>query len=186
MDVVCRITTLVTTLATNRGSEMEYGTCYPPVKTAVKTKEGTEIRYVQYMPVGYADTHSKAVGYLLWLVGFTGAHRFYYGRPVTGIIWFLTLGLFGIGWFVDLFLIPSMDREADMRFRAGSVDYNLAWILFVFLGCLGFHRFYQAKIGTGIIYFLTGGLFGIGMIYDACTLNDQVSESNARRQAAWL
>ena len=26
------------------------------------------------------DTHSKTIGYLLWLFGFLGAHRFYYGR----------------------------------------------------------------------------------------------------------
>ena len=30
------------------------------------------------------NTHSKFVGYLLWIFGFTGAHRFYYGKPVTG------------------------------------------------------------------------------------------------------
>ena len=175
---------------------MDYGTCYPPIKTAVKTPHGVEThyihpakietRYVKYVPVGYADTHSKAIGYLFWLIGFTGAHRFYYGRPLTGLLWFLTFGLFGIGWLVDLFLIPSMDREADMRFQAGVVDYNLAWILFVFLGWLGLHRFYQAKIVTGILYFLTGGLFGIGMVYDAFTLNDQVSEANYRRQTAWM
>ena len=147
---------------------------------------GGDIRYVKYVPVGYADTHSKAVGYLLWLIGFTGAHRFYYGRPLTGILWFFTLGLFGIGWLVDLFLIPSMDREADSRFLAGAVDYNLAWVLFVFLGWFGLHRFYQAKIFTGLIYLLTGGLFGIGMVYDALTLNDQVSEVNYRRQAEWM
>jgi hypothetical protein len=34
------------------------------------------------------DTHSKVLGYLLWIVGFTGSHRFYYGKPVTGTIWF--------------------------------------------------------------------------------------------------
>ena len=38
------------------------------------------------------DTHSKLIGYLLWIFGFTGAHRFYFGRPVSGTIWFLTLG----------------------------------------------------------------------------------------------
>ncbi len=59
------------------------------------------------------DTHSKTIGYVLWIFGFTGSHRFYYGRPVTGTIWFFTLGLFLIGWIVDLFLIPSMDRQAD-------------------------------------------------------------------------
>ena len=31
-----------------------------------------------------ADTHSKIIGYLLWIFGFTGSHRFYFGRPVTG------------------------------------------------------------------------------------------------------
>ena len=28
------------------------------------------------------------IGYLLWIFGFMGAHRFYYGRPVSGTIWF--------------------------------------------------------------------------------------------------
>jgi len=32
------------------------------------------------------DTHSKLIGYLLWIFGFLGAHRFYYGKPVTGTI----------------------------------------------------------------------------------------------------
>jgi len=34
------------------------------------------------------DTHLKSVGYILWIFGFTGSHRFYYGKPVSGIIWF--------------------------------------------------------------------------------------------------
>ena len=49
----------------------------------------------------YQDTHSKVMGYLLWIFGFLGAHRFYYGKPVTGTIWFCTLGLLGIGWLID-------------------------------------------------------------------------------------
>jgi len=61
------------------------------------------------------DTHRKSIGYLLWIFGFLGAHRFYYGRPISGTIWLLTLGLLGIGWIIDLFLIPGMDREADYR-----------------------------------------------------------------------
>src|SRR5699024_11200986 len=46
--------------------------------------------------MAYADTHSKAVGYLLWIFGFMGAHRFYYGKPWTGTLYFFTLGLFFI------------------------------------------------------------------------------------------
>ncbi|MEC8719654.1 MAG: NINE protein, partial [Verrucomicrobiota bacterium] len=34
------------------------------------------------------NTHSKLIGYLLWIVGFTGAHRFYFGKPLTGTLWF--------------------------------------------------------------------------------------------------
>ena len=126
-----------------------------------------------------SDTHSKAIGYILWIFGFLGAHRFYYGKPVTGTIYFFTLGLLLIGWIVDLFLIPSMDRQADLRFRAGRYDYNVAWVLLTFLGVFGIHRFYMGKWFTGILYLLTGGLFLIGYIYDYWTLNDQVSILNS-------
>ena len=123
-------------------------------------------------------SHSKAVGYLLWIFGFTGAHRFYYGKPVTGTIWFLSLGLLGVGWLIDLFLIPSMDRQANARFATGRYDYTVAWILLTFLGMLGFHRFYMGKFITGLSWLLTGGLFLFGWLYDFCTLNDQIDELN--------
>ncbi len=61
--------------------------------------------------------------------GIFGAHRFYYGRQITGTIWFFTGGLLLVGWIVDLFLIPSMDREADFRYQAGYLDYSVPWIL---------------------------------------------------------
>jgi TM2 domain-containing membrane protein YozV len=125
------------------------------------------------------DTHSKLIGYILWIFGFMGAHRFYYGRPVTGTIWFFTLGLLFIGWIVDLFLIPSMDRAADIRYEEGPKDYNLTWILLTFLGVFGIHRFYMGKIVTGIIYLLTGGLLLIGIVYDYWTLNGQLDEINS-------
>lgn len=126
-----------------------------------------------------ADTHLKSIGYLLWLFGFTGSHRFYYGKPVTGTIYFFTFGLFLIGWFVDLFLIPGMDKEADRRFRAGVVDFNLTWILLTFLGFFGIHRMYMGKWVTGLLYLLTAGLCGIGVLYDFWTLNEQVSLLNS-------
>ena len=108
-----------------------------------------------------------------------GAHRFYYGRPITGTIWFFTLGVFFIGWIVDLFLIPSMDRSADIRYVEGPIDYNIAWILLTFLGVFGIHRFYMGKILTGVLYLLTGGVFLIGVVYDFWTLNEQIDESNS-------
>jgi len=123
-------------------------------------------------------THPIWVGYLLWIIGFTGAHRFYFGRPLTGILWFVTGGLFLIGWIVDLFLIPSMAESADRRYPPGRTDYGVAWLLHIFLGLFGIHRFYMGKMITGVIYLCTGALFGIGYVYDTLTLNDQIAELN--------
>ncbi|MCC1497288.1 TM2 domain-containing protein [Alcanivorax sp. 1008] len=124
------------------------------------------------------DTHSKIIGYCLWIFGFMGAHRFYYGKPITGTIWFFTLGLFFIGWIIDLFLIPGMDEKADRRFLSGPADYNISWILLTFLGVFGIHRFYLGKWLTGLIWLFTGGLFLLGVLYDYWTLNEQVDSRN--------
>lgn len=124
------------------------------------------------------DTHSKIIGYILWIFGFMGAHRFYFGRPVSGTIYFFTLGLFLIGWIVDLFLIPGMDRTADIKYSSGNKDYTVSWILLTFLGIFGIHRFYLGKWITGLIWLLTGGLCLLGLLYDLWTLNEQIDEVN--------
>ena len=124
------------------------------------------------------DTHYKSIGYILWIFGFMGSHRFYYGRPITGTIYFFTLGLFFIGWIIDLFLIPGMDKEADHQYSGGDKDYNVSWILLTFLGMFGVHRFYLGKWVTGLIWFFTGGLFLLGYLYDYWTLNEQIDEVN--------
>lgn len=130
--------------------------------------------------MNHGNTHSLAIGYICWLFGFFGAHRFYYGRPITGTIWFFTLGIFFIGWIVDLFLIPSMDRAADLRYTPGRVNYNIAWILLAIpgVGTLGAHRLYMGKWITAIIWFFTAGLLGFGWLYDLWTLNRQIDEVN--------
>lgn len=125
------------------------------------------------------DTHRKSIGYLLWLFGFLGSHRFYYGKPWTGTLWFFTAGLLGIGWLIDLFLIPGMDRDADRRYTPGALSYSVAWILLTFFGVFGLHRFYMGKWFTGLIYLLTGGLCLVGVLFDFWTLNEQVSLRNS-------
>lgn len=42
----------------------------------------------------------------------------------------------------------------------------VAFLLCWFLGYLGVHRFYVGKIGTGVLYLLTGGILGIGILVD--------------------
>ncbi|MDE0708615.1 MAG: NINE protein [Candidatus Poseidoniales archaeon] len=59
---------------------------------------------------------SVFVAYVLWLpFGWLGIHRFYTGNVITGLIWMFSLGLFGIGWFVDLFLVPGLVAAANQR-----------------------------------------------------------------------
>ena len=130
---------------------------------------------------GRDDTHSLAVGYVLWIVGFTGAHRFYFGKPISGTIYLFTGGLFLIGWILDLFLMRGLERSAELRFNEGPLDYTVGWVLLTFVGTFGIHRFYMGKWATGVLYLLTLGLVGIGVVYDFWTLNDQLSEANAER-----
>lgn len=61
---------------------------------------------------------SKPVAFLLWclcLTAICGIHRLYMGKYVTGILWFLTLGMFGIGQLIDLFLISDRVDIANNR-----------------------------------------------------------------------
>ena len=62
------------------------------------------------------NTHSPVVGYVLWIFGFMGAHRFYYGKPVTGTLYFFTL----IGLVVKL-IGDLMYVVVDPRVQFGAV-----------------------------------------------------------------
>jgi TM2 domain-containing membrane protein YozV len=141
--------------------------------------------------MSYSSTHSHAIGRILWLFGFTGAHRFYFGKRKSGLLMallalagpftlFATWIPLGLWWVADFFLVKGMDTQADARFASGPLDYTVGWLLLTFLGMFGAHRFYQGKFFTGIVFLLTGGLVGIGWFYDFWTLNQQISSSNSR------
>jgi len=56
----------------------------------------------------------------------------------------------------------------------------VAYILWFFWGMLGFHRFYLGKPRTGFLFIVTGGLLGLGWLYDLVTLPRQVAAMQQR------
>ncbi len=54
----------------------------------------------------------------------------------------------------------------------------IAYLLWLFLGLLGIHKFYLHKWFWGILYLFTGGIAGIGWLIDLFTLGTQVDTYN--------
>ena len=134
------------------------------------TAQSLNSEFVTPMNAG-GRTHRTTLGLLLWLFGFTGAHRFYYGRSTSGTVQFalfavvgaislafgpfaplvwLTIGLPLLAWWiVDLFLLGSMQSQATRSYVAGPYSYSVSWLLQTFLGYAGIHRLYLGKWVSG-------------------------------------
>ena len=67
-------------------------------------------------PVGLSMSEKRILPAMLLAVmlGFTGAHRFYAGRPKTGALQLVTLGGAGLWWFADIILLATGSfKDAD-------------------------------------------------------------------------
>ena len=67
---------------------------------------------------------------------------------------------------------------APVAFKDTGTAYAL--LLLSFLGISGVQHFYLGKVGRGILWLLTAGLFGIGTLVDLCTLPSQTRAVNAQ------
>jgi TM2 domain-containing membrane protein YozV len=63
-------------------------------------------------------------------------------------------------------IIINNTNTVSSTIGVSSKNKIVALILAIFFGCLGVHRFYVGKIGTGVIWLFTAGFFMIGWIYD--------------------
>ncbi|KAL0484863.1 hypothetical protein AKO1_003590 [Acrasis kona] len=59
-------------------------------------------------------------------------------------------------------------------------DIIVAYVLWIFLGVFGAHRFYLNRPISGVIWLLTGGLLGVGLLVDLCLIPMMVDEENAK------
>ena len=87
-----------------------------PMEAVVCTSCGRQVEVLQQappqtqyvaVPVGRVPVERSkwAAFFLCFFLGFVGAHKFYELKPVMGVLYIFTLGLFGIGWLVDLIVI---------------------------------------------------------------------------------
>ncbi len=60
-------------------------------------------------------------------------------------------------------------------------DTFITYLLWFFFGLLGVHQFYMGKVGRGLLYLFTAGVFGIMVIWDLFTIPAQVRQVNAQR-----
>lgn len=115
-------------------------------------------------------------------LGILGAHHFYLGRIVNGILYFFTFGCFGLGWIIDWFRIPTLVKRTNQSRLLGDSGRKFLDDAYIFclppFGILGIHHFYLHRIGWGILHFLTFGVFGIGWLIDFCRLPWLVKDFN--------
>jgi TM2 domain-containing membrane protein YozV len=84
----------------------------PAPPSGVEEEEPDRKRKPQGGKKGQPVPHkSLQTAYLLWLfLGLVGGHRFYLGRWLTGGLYAISLGFYGVGWVLDLFLLPWLVR----------------------------------------------------------------------------
>lgn len=67
------------------------------------------------------------------------------------------------------FFVHSKGKK-DRESNYGCVHKVFSILICFFLGALGCHKFYEGKTALGILYYFTGGLLGIGWLYDLFTI----------------
>jgi TM2 domain-containing membrane protein YozV len=91
------------------------------------------------------------------------------------------LAVVGLVWLVDAAFVPGMRYGIARRYQAGTYGYTTGWLLLLSpFGLLGAHRYYVGDWKTGLLYSLTAGCLGFGVLYDFYRMNELLSDANER------
>ncbi|MDE5608078.1 MAG: TM2 domain-containing protein [Muribaculaceae bacterium] len=97
-------------------------------RTSAKNQKVSQTKTIQYSSVPRNLFKSKTVAYLLWLFGCFGCfglHRFYLNKWGTGLLWFITGGLCGLGAFVDLFTLGGKVELYNTRIETQQIRRDI-------------------------------------------------------------
>jgi len=67
---------------------------------------------------------SKSTAFLLTLLGIlgiAGLQYFYLGKPMKGLLWLFTVGIFGFGTLIDLFTIGSVAEAYNTKLELNVI-----------------------------------------------------------------
>ncbi|XP_059169263.1 uncharacterized protein LOC131951020 [Physella acuta] len=114
--------------------------------------------------------------------GFFGIHHWYLNRSPWSVGYQLSLGVFGLGWVLDLIRMPWLVSRANDEIIGKRSPETLvleeAYLLWLTLGLLGAHNFYLNRPGWGVLYIFTLGFLGIGWLIDAVRIPKLVKDYN--------
>lgn len=103
--------------------------------------------------------------FVVYFLGILGVHKFLRRKYGIGVLYLCTLGVFGIGWLIDV--VRSVSSLMDCDVGDNEILKKAIYLLVVVsLGSLGVHKFAERKYGVGILYLCTLGIFGIGCLVD--------------------
>ena len=98
----------------------------------------------------------------------SGLHHFYLDNIGLGVLYLFTFGICGVGWLIDICLMPYHVKRANANIPA-SIEKSTATTFILAVspaGFLGAHHYYLNRIGFGLAYTFTFGLLGVGYIVD--------------------
>ncbi|XP_063438529.1 uncharacterized protein LOC134719470 [Mytilus trossulus] len=107
--------------------------------------------------------------YLVWFpFGIIGWHHFYLKNFSLALLYLLTFGVYGIGWVLDGFFMPSLVEQSNTKERF-STDLEILKTYLIAaspFGILGAHQYYSGRILWGLSYTFTLGGLGIWWLFD--------------------